>query len=502
MKSSIKHLFFFLITFCNLFFLSCKDDFTTDSSYRLSYSTDTLKFDTIFSEELTPTSIIMIYNETDKDLLIEQCDLVTDNNCFQINLDGRSGSHFENISILSGDSVYLFVQFYSNETGVNAPLYIESYIVFSYNNNKEKIVLTAFGQDVHRIRKEVITESTSWENDKPYIIYDTLKIDSNAVLTINEGTTLYFHPGSTVVVDGKLICNGSLEAPITFRGERKDMLFSNKLSDAIQKKYLNESYDYINNQWGGIHFTGNSTNNKLTYTNIRNGNFGLLVDSAAIDPSNPRLLICNSQIHNVKMSILDSYHANIYAYNSIFSCSEARSCVILQGGEYTFNHCTFASYQKGTGAYGKTPYALALAENELYSEQSGWPLTTTFNNCIIYGSGKDELYFDCETPSESFRYTFNHCLIALENEPEGFITDESFSDIIWNENPEFLFTGGKEQIFDFHLKETSAARQKGDLNIITDFPECLTDKDNISRQNDTLPDIGAYQWVEEESEGE
>ena len=469
-----------------LFFLSCKDEFTTDSSYRLSYSTDSLKFDTIFTEELTPLSVIKIYNETDKDIQIESCDLLTPNNCFQINLDGKSGTHFENINIFSGDSLYLFVQFFSNEVGVNAPLLIEGSIIFSYNKNKERIVLTAYGQDVHRIKSDTIKGNVEWTNDKPYIIYDTLRVDSTATLTIQEGVTLYFHPRATMQVDGRLICNGTFDAPIIFRGERKE-----------------KSYENVNNQWGGIHFSGNSTNNQLLFTEIKNGYYGIKIDSAEIDEKVPRLIIGNSLIQHVKRSVLDAHCANVYAYNSLFLRGEIRSNVVLQGGIYTFNHCTFAKTSSGKGEYGITPYTVLLADKSIDSTQGSIPLNAQFNNCIIFSLNKEtSLKFECENPSEQFQYKFNHCLFPANNIEEEFYSDEFFIESVWEENPQFVSLK-KDPGYDFHLEENSAARQKGDLEILKSYPECLTDKDNITRQNDTLPDLGAYQWheeVEEESD--
>ena len=486
MRLNNNWIFLFVSIIGTLFFFSCKDDFTSDSSYKLSYSTDSLKFDTIFTEELTPISVIMIYNETDKDIQIESCDLLSTHNCFQINLDGKSGTHFENINILSGDSLYLFVQFYSKEIGDNAPFLIESSVVFTYNKNRERVVLTAYGQDVHRIKNDTIKGSVEWTNDKPYIIYDTLRIDSTATLTIQEGVLLYFHPQSTIMVDGRLVCNGTFEAPITFRGERKERYYENK-----------------SNQWGGIHFSGNSTKNELKYTEIQNGLFGIKIDSAEVDEKNPRLIIGNSQIHLVKRSVLDAHCANIYAYNSIFSCGEIRSNVILQGGIYTFNHCTFAKTSTGQGEYGITPYTLLLTDKSVDSTQGNSPLLAKFNNCIIFSANQETaLKFECENPSDQFQYQFNHCLFPFNNIEEEFYTDEFFTECIWEKNPQFVSLR-KESGYDFHLTENSVARQKGDLDILKSFPECLTDKDNITRQNDTLPDLGAYQWheeVEEESD--
>ncbi len=480
MKRSLYFTFLLAILFL---FSTCKENFTTDSSYRLTYSTDSINFDTILSHVLTPTRVVMIYNNTDKDINISECSLSSNDNKFQINLNGKTGKIFHDIDILSGDSLFLFVQFIDKEPKQDEALYLEEYINIIYNGNHEKIILTSYSQDTYIIKDSTITESTSWGNNKPYHIYDSLRIDENVTLTIQPGAKLYFHDAATVLVKGKLLCEGTVDNPITFLGDRKD-----NIQWGEGKK---TSYENINNQWGGIRFSNTSHDNKITYTNIRNGNFGIAIDSSEIAPNHLRLTIGNCRIDNVKQSCLSACNANLYAYNTVFSYG-SNGCVVLTGGIYTFNHCTMASYNKSAGFYN---YAVYLSDND----EDDLPINAIFNNCIIYGSGKKELYFNYKNITENFQYQFNHCLIQYDIEKDVYdeiMTENHFTEIIWNENPLFL----NERAFDFHIDTCSPARNKGFNELYTLYPECLYDKDGKERKVDEQPDLGAYVIFKETEE--
>ncbi|MBR4815331.1 MAG: hypothetical protein IKZ67_07700, partial [Paludibacteraceae bacterium] len=98
----------------------CKDEFTTDSEYKLTMP-DSLSFDTVISQTISPTAVFKIYNETKEDIKIASLVLESHSNYFQINVNGKSGTSFSNLEILSGDSLYVFVQIVAGESGQDAP---------------------------------------------------------------------------------------------------------------------------------------------------------------------------------------------------------------------------------------------------------------------------------------------------------------------------------------------------------------------------------------------
>ena len=409
MKSKKIFLAIWVCVISGFLLSSCKDDFTTDGSYRLTYSTDSLNFDTIFTGILTPTEWIKIYNETDKDIRIENCQLHTNRNYFQINLNGQSGTEFHDIEIPAGDSLYLFVQLFVDEIGADAPLYIEDYIIFSYNGNLEKIVLTTYGQDVHLLKKRHITSDTTWTNDKPFLIYDSLIVDSATKLTLQAGTRIYLHNNATILMNGVLICNGDASSPILFTGDRND-----------------GNYATFSKQWGGIRLSETSTGNFFNHTLIKNGTFGICIDSAAIEEDEYRLTFANSQIHNVHQTGLQATCANVYAYNSLFT-NGLSGCVNLQGGEYLFNHCTLCSYDKISTL---SPFALRISEKKGWKSDDQTTVEAKFNNCIVTGTQVNELLLQYETLTDAYKIHFDHCLLKYNGYAKEMMSEQYFTNII------------------------------------------------------------------------
>jgi len=487
----LKNLFLASIFIC-LFagiFSSCKDDnFTSNSSYRISFSTDTLSFDTVFTTLVTPMRRIMVYNRTSENIRIENIKLYSKFNCFQVNVSGQSGTEFHNIELRSKDSLYIFVQVNVRELGQNAPLHILDSLEFKYNNNVEKVMLQTYGQDVHHFKNRTITEDTRWTNDKPYLIRDTLKVENGAKLTIDAGVRLFFHNNATMVVKGTLSVEGDEHNPVIFRGNRTDNLFNGL------------PYDKISGQWGGILFTKESTGNQINGAMIRNGIFGIQVDSAEIQSGVYRLILSNSQIHNTKQAALKATSANIYAYNTVISNS-AYTCVLLEGGDYLFNHCTIANYPTIARVFS----ALILANHIQFNENQKIKLNATFNNCIIYGTFQQEIRMENhngtgDVSKDDFNYKFNSCLIRYQPNQyagnSGFnIQSDAFQNVIWNESPDFLSVDNNE--YDFRIGSSSAAIENGDIEIIIQYPECRTDKNGVVRPLDKNPDMGAYEYVEE-----
>ena len=90
---------------------SCiEDGFTTSSSDLLEFSCDTLSFDTIFTEQGTPTKQFVVYNRHKKQINISSISLsAADSRRFYLNVDGMKGEVFHDVTIRGEDSIFVFV---------------------------------------------------------------------------------------------------------------------------------------------------------------------------------------------------------------------------------------------------------------------------------------------------------------------------------------------------------------------------------------------------------
>ena len=85
------------------------ENYSTNPNHRLSFSTDTLSFDTVFTTIGSATKQFMVYNKNSEPLNIERIILASPaTSGFRINVDGRKGDNFDNVRIAAKDSLCIF----------------------------------------------------------------------------------------------------------------------------------------------------------------------------------------------------------------------------------------------------------------------------------------------------------------------------------------------------------------------------------------------------------
>lgn len=481
------------------------ENYSTNPNHRLSFSTDTLSFDTVFTTIGSATKQFMVYNRNNEPLNIEKILLAAPGNSgFRINVDGRKGDQFDNVRIAADDSMFVFVEVTVNPNGKNQPLLIQDSVIFSVNGVRQAILLEACGQDVNLIKGGLtLTKNTRLTAERPYLIYDSLMIAEGFTLEIEEGATFYLHDKAKIIADGTIIANGTAEKPIVFRGDRLDFI----LNDVLP-------YDRTPGQWGGIFFKGDSYGNLFNNVIVRNGSSGITCETA--DPEQSKLKINNSQITNMDGNVFTAINCNVEATNSEFTNATA-DVMVLAGGKYNFTHCTIANYmslkQRHSPAQeGENSQTLRILDNVMVNKAGPYALLqANFTNCIIDGSHSaaknltdgelqivsDETY---SLRSNDPNYRFNHCVIKLQE-----IKNDRFEDVIFvtekDENKmEYRMMGGDKNkyMYDFRPdKATTPGVGKADLFASQKYP---VDRNGVSRLTNDGPDIGAYEFVPKEEE--
>src|ERR1035437_8942278 len=130
MNSIPKKNFFPFIIFVSVIisigFMACNDEiFSTNPKDKLTFSTDTLAFDTVFTTLGSATSKIMIYNRNNVALKISHLGIAGGKSSpFRINVDGslNADNQFDNIEIRANDSMYIFVAVTVDPTNTNSPV--------------------------------------------------------------------------------------------------------------------------------------------------------------------------------------------------------------------------------------------------------------------------------------------------------------------------------------------------------------------------------------------
>ena len=469
------------VIFC-LAILSCqKEDYSMGDDIKLQFSSDTISFDTIFTSVGSATKWLKVRNPGPNAVNLSKIALAgKDNSPFRLNINGVNHYQDQDVTISSGDSIFIFIEVTVNPTGQNHPMIIKDSIVFQMNGNTQDVDLIAFGQDFHLYDQEIIS-SQHWKNDKPYLIYNSIVVDSLETLTIDPGCRIYFRKGSSLFVKGTLNVRGTLKEPVTFSDDRLDKDYENEPGQWGAWTELEDKSKYI---YGGIHFLKGSKDNLIDHAVIENASKGIQVDSMGFS-ANPVLVIQNSRIENMSVNCLDARTTHLKAVNCIFANSGSYSVALLFGGNYEFYHCTIANYFNSRFSIRKEP---SLIVNNFFTYGNtvyAYDLTKAyFANCIIYGTMDNEIAL-ARVEETQFNYQFQNCLIKTDS--PLFPKEQAFGGSIFNKNP--LFTDTSE--YNYSIDSLSPARHVGDKNIASQFPKDLNDQ---SRLEDEGPDLGALEW--------
>ncbi len=464
---------------------SCMDEekFDTPAGAALDFSIDTLKFDTVLANVSTPTKYFMAYNHNKKGIRITDVGFGSDGSKgFRVNVDGLyiNDGLLQPIERRKGDSLRVFVELTPEAFDKDEPQEIYAHLIFTLSNGiQQKIVLTAFSQNVNVMRNVRITCDSILTAKRPYLVYDSLTVAQGATLTLQAGTKLYFHSDAGLRVDGSLKAEGTLEHPIIFRGDRTDLMFEN------------QPYDRVPNQWQGIRFTASSYANKMNYCDVHSGNYGIICDSS--DINREKLKLENSVIHNVGNNCLTLFSTKAFIGNTQIT-NAANYCIAIYGGNTDFVHCTIANCY---------PFEATRSGALYYSNEFNdlpYPIEKVFfRNSVITGYSEDEIYGNKSEkyPDAAFNYGFYNSLLDT---PE-IKDDEQIVNCKWD-NPKnkvcregnFPKFNHAALIYSFRLVKESVAINLGDETITSIYYP--NDRLGYPRLFDGQSDAGCYEFQE------
>lgn len=471
MRSFLQALVVVLIV---VFFVSCQKEHESDSNGKLlSFSTDVMAFDTIFTSIGSPTKNLRVYNTTNDRVVVSSIRLAGgENSGFRLNVNGEASNEVFNVEIPARDSIFIFVEATLSKNGNQQVMVAEDSILFQVNSKEQKVKLLAWGQDFKMIRSEMI-KTTTWTKEKTYLVYNYAFVDSCQTLTIEPGCTIYFHKNAGLFIKGTLIVDGTLSEPVVFKGDR------------MESSYANEP-----DQWNGITLLSGSHNNLINHSIIRNANIGLQVGNIE-KKGFASVELANTRIENMSWSGIWAMKSKILAYNCVIANVRYYNTALLLGGDYQFYHTTFANYNSnvvGT-AYNSETLTISnyLANSTNGAKYIGDLNQAIFGNCIITGLNRDELRIAMDKQGKS-NYLFDHCLIQISDTFKLSIPDR-FIDIQRNISPRFI----NPQKGIFELDTLSAAKDYGKQSYAKIVP---FDLKGIDRNADAGPDLGAYERVE------
>lgn len=426
-----------------------------DPNLSLTFSTDSVKFDTLLSERRSSTQRLTILNPNEQAIQLEEIGLRSgESSDYSLIINGKATSSLKNERIMGGDSLLILVEVDISSRNRNAPYLVDDAIVVRWNSNSRDIDLVAYGQDSRMIDGSRVCNET-WTNDRPYIVSDTVVVGSGCRLTIEKGARIFFENGAALFVLGTLDARGDSADQIIFRNTRFDGI-----------------YDQVPGQWNGIYFLEGSQSNVISYAQLFNGQIGLRIGTPD-DNDDPDVSITNTQIFNMSVAGVLAFTSDVSMTNSlVYNCGNYLVGGFA-GGNYSLVHCTLSDDPPlfiNEDPSVQFSDNLVIGEDELLTDN----LSLTIVNSIIWGQLEEELLINNGGGTDLAVTLQGNILRSAINVSDNFSSQES-------NFPGFVDPFGK----DYSLDTLSFAVDKGiDVGIINDLK---------GNRRDSNPDIGAFE---------
>ena len=468
--NGMRHILLTIGALFSLLAVSCiSDEFTDSPSATLAFSRDTVNFGTVFTDLTTPTSRLIVFNRNSKGVNISSIKVADPDSPFRLNVDGVSGTVFNDVEIRGRDSIYIFLECFIDEDDSAEPRKVSDKLQFVTNGNLQEVEVEAWGWNVTRLVGETLTKDMTMTAERPYIVFDSLIVDKGMTLNVLPGAMILFHDKAVLQVKGTLNAEGEVGKMIQMRGDRLDDV----LPDV--------GYDLLAGQWEGIIIHPESFNNVLSFVDMRSTSIGLRADSCG-DLSRQKLTLHNSWLHNSQSTVLSADYAKVDAFGCCFS-EAADAVVSLKGGVHKFVQCTIANYYLFS-SNSRPNLLLSHCLPEDLEDNSQPLMKADFENGIIWGVIGSAIYPGDLTESQVF---LRDMIIKADGED-----DDNFINCLWNEDPLFM-TVREDYYFNYRVMEDSPAIDRGNPDFIT--PETLIDMDGIDRLSSGNPTLGAYQYL-------
>jgi len=425
----------------------------------LVFSADTIQFDTLFTGRQSITKRLKIINPNNEAVLIEKIELTDNARQFKLIINGEESQTFSDELLFGNDSLLVLLKATIDQSDINNPFVLRDMLAIENKGRSQSVIIEAWGQNAHFLNDSIISENQTWIADKPYVISNSILIDSSAKLTIKEGVKIYSSLDSYIFVQGKMAVSGKADSLVTFTNDRLDEPFASTVG-----------------QWGGIVFLAPSTGNSIKFATITNSIVGLNLTTYSPDGVMD-LTVENTSIGNTSSAAILCLNSDFEATNSLFYNTVGGTVAHVGGGTANYVHCTIANYfpaQRDAPAAYFADYAIDNNGVEIIA-----PMNVSLVNSIFYGRNDEEILF-FEFIENNIRLTYSHNIFKTNQDIL------SFNNSLINEDPEFLNTASDN----FSLEEGSPARNSAtNTGLMIDIQGIL--------RNDT-PDIGAFEFRAEE----
>ncbi|MVN78357.1 hypothetical protein GO988_18660 [Hymenobacter sp. HMF4947] len=487
------------------------------TSGALEFSTDTVKFDTVFTTLRTVTKRLWVYNRNPKAVNVDLISL--DNPAtspYTLIINGDLKQTASGLYIRGKDSLLILVRAQLKDNGQNGTAkdyVLKENLNFRTNGQDQHVLLRSFGQNIYLHDNEALPCNAVWTNDRPHVLYNSVVVPAGCTLRIKPGTRIYAHAGAALIVEGTLLVNSPADF-VAPSGSKNDTISATNANIVrfVGDRSAEAQYATAPGQWTGIVLDASSRGSVIRYAQIQNATFGVLLYNPKNQTPQPDVTIQNSVLRYISGANVGFAGAasgtglpgagvlglsgKATLENTLFSDCYEYAVLGYGGGDYSLNYCTVANYPAASARdKASLTFTNVSALDSKVKNTTG--LTLNVRNSIVWGSIEDEVFFENYDDYKATVSIRNSLLRSkLYAGPADMAATATTAAKPGLANPAYnnLFSDPKFVRLntlsrnDYHLAATSPA-----LASKTALPPLVPrDLLNLLR-NPTAPDLGAYQ---------
>lgn len=432
----------------------CERDFSNAPAQAdLTFSVDTVSFDTIYAGFPTPTLRLALRNVGGEDVTVGSIALAGgDASPFMVNINGVTGPTAENLRLCHGDSLLVFVSVREAKAeGGRAFGRLSDRIVATGGAGVWSAELSAVVRSVKTVGG-VISADEQWLCDSiPYLVQDSVSVGPSATLLVGPGVTVLMAEDAFMEVEGQLVVAGQTGMRSAFTALRSDGI-----------------YETVPGQWGGVRLAPGGKAD-VRNCDVACAQWAIVCDSASA------LVADGLWVRDASRTGVTVVKADATFTNTIISDCGAGAFNIT-GGRVGLRHVTVADYYSWD--YRKVA---ALR----FDASDAADASLAVDNSIIVGNLTDEVEPDSLKAGVAL---FRSSLIRAEKKSVA-AAEDVFVNCSVATDAHFV----DRRNADFHLTAKSDAVGLADATLAADLP---IDFEGALREGPWC--AGALQTVEEE----
>lgn len=287
---------------------------------RIYFTVDTVRFDTVMHSRVSSIRKVSLRNDGNRPVQLEQVRLEGSRvEAFHVIVDGVPYNDFKGAAIPGGDSLIFVLSMYTREYIPDVFEQLDVQMAVKVAGSTASLPIRGWNAGWRELQPVIESDLVVPRGGIRYVSTQTEVLPTGS-LTLEPGATVLFGDGARLLVKGRLVARGAVDARVSLLPQRMEPYYMRKPG-----------------QWSGVAVEAGSRGVELTHVDIRCAVVGLQVQGK---PAGGAVRLENSRVlYSSQDGLQLAGGCEALAIGSIFG-QNYRHGVAVKGAKAELIHCT------------------------------------------------------------------------------------------------------------------------------------------------------------------